>query len=98
MHMAEIILESAKAVDISMGELKTMRKNPDVALEQCAKLHDLEHEGDDIYDNFVKDLFENEQDPKELIKMKDIMQSMETATDSANHIAKIIHIIIVKYA
>lgn len=98
MHMAEIILECAKAVDAAIGELKIMRKDPTIALEQCAKLHDLEHEGDDVYDNFVKELFESETDPKELIKLKEIMQSMETATDSANHVSKTIHIIIVKYA
>lgn len=98
MHMAEIILEDAKAIDIACGELKTMSKNPTIALEQCAKLHDLEHEGDDVYDNFVQELFELEVDVKELIKIKEIMACMEEATDRANHIGKTIKTIIVKYA
>lgn len=98
MHMAEIILECAKTIDVAFGELKTMTKKPAIANEQCAKLHDLEHEGDDVYDNFVKELFESDIDPKELIKCKEIMQSLETATDCANHVGKTLQIIIAKYA
>lgn len=98
MHMAEIILEDAKAIDIAMGELKTLNKKPSIALEQCNKLHDLEHEGDDVYDNFVSELFEMEMDAKELIKIKEIMSCMEEATDRANHVGKTLKTIIVKYA
>lgn len=98
MHMAEIILECTKAIDIAFGELKTMSQKPAIATEQCAKLHDLEHEGDDVYDNFVKELFETEQDARELVKIKEIMQSMESATDMANHVGKTLMIIIAKYA
>jgi len=98
MHMAEIILECAKAIDVAFGELPTMSKKPAIAIAQCGKLHDLEHEGDDVYDNFVKELFETEQDARELIKIKEIMQSMESATDMANHVGKTLMIIIAKYA
>ena len=98
MHMAEIILEGAKSINIAFGELPTMTRHPAIAIEQCAKLHDLEHEGDDVYDNYVKELFESEHDAVELIKMKEIMQSMENATDVANHVGKTLQIIIAKYA
>lgn len=98
MHMAEIILEGAKSIRIGMAELKTMNKHSELALEQCQKLHDLEHEGDDVYDNFVKELFETEQDARELVKLKDLMQGMESATDKANSVGKILKTIIVKYA
>lgn len=98
MHMAEIILEGAKAIEVAFGELKTINKKPAIALEQCTKLHDLEHEGDDVYDNFVKDLFEQEEDARELIKIKEIMQCMEEATDRANRVGKTLKTIIVKYA
>lgn len=98
MHMAEIILEDAKAIQIAFGQMKTMNKKPAIALEQCARLHDLEHEGDDVFDNFVKDLFEQEDDALELIKIKEIMKCMEEATDRANRVGKTLKTIIVKYA
>ncbi len=98
MHMAEIILEGTKAMRLALNELKTINKKPQAALEQCKKMHDLEHEGDDVYDNFVKELFETEKDPIELIKIKEIMSEMEQATDEINKVGKSLQTIIVKYA
>lgn len=98
LHMAEVILEGAKAIQAAVRELPHMSKRPEIALQQCEKLHDLEHEGDDVYDNFVKELFETESDVKELIKIEEIMQNMEEATDRANHVGKTMKTIIVKYS
>ena len=98
MHMAEIILECAKCIRTGMNELKTMSKKSELALNQCQKLHDLEHEGDEVYENFLKDLFNSEKDAIELVKMKDLMQGMESATDKANSVGKTLKTIIVKYA
>lgn len=98
MHMAEIILEGAKCIRIGMSELKTMSKKSELALEQCQRLHDLEHEGDEVYETFLKELFENEKDAVELLKMKDLMQGMESATDKTNSVGKTLKTIIVKYA
>lgn len=98
MYMAEILLQGAKAIHSAFGELKTLNKKPAKALEECNKLHDLEHEGDDVYDNFVKDLFETEDDARELIKIKEIMSCMEEATDRANSVGKTLKTIIIKYA
>lgn len=97
-RMAEIINEGCLAIQIALAELKTINKKPAVALEQCGKLHDLEHEGDDVYELFVKELFEEEQNSIELIKTKEIMQEMEKTTDKANAVGKILKTIIVKYA
>lgn len=98
LHMAEIILEGAKCERIGLNELQTMSKHPEVTLEQCQKLHDLEHEGDDVYESFLQELFESETDAIELIKMKDLMQGMESATDKANSVGKTLKTILIKYA
>ncbi len=98
MHMAEIILEGAKCVRVGMTELKTINKKPHLALEQCQRLHDLEHEGDEVYESFLQDLFENEKNAVELVKLKDLMQGMESATDKENSVGKALKTIIVKYA
>ena len=97
-RMTEIISECCDAINISLHELKTINKNPELALKQCELLHDLEQEADEIYENFVKKLFEEETDTKEIIKNKEIVQHMERTTDMAKHVGKIIKTIIVKYA
>ena len=66
--------------------------------ECCAKLHEIENQADDVYELFVKKLFEEETDCIELIKVKEIMQELERTTDAAEHVGKILRSLIVKYA
>lgn len=97
MHMAEIVIECAKAIRKAFEELPNLKRRPAVALEQCVRLHDLEHEGDDVYGDFVQELFESDTDAREVIKIKEIMASLESATDCANKVGKTLKTIIVKY-
>jgi len=97
MHMAELVIECAKCVRVAMDELPNIKRHPQLALEQCQKLHDLEHEGDDVYGNFVHALFEQETDARELIKIKEIMGGLETATDCANRVGKTLKATIIRY-
>lgn len=97
-EMCRIILDCCYAVQVAVGELKTINKKPAVALQQCQKLHDLEQKGDELYENFIRQFFEMEEDTKELIKNKEIMQDLERTTDIAKAVGKIIKTIIVKYA
>ena len=97
MHMAELVIECAKCIQVAMAELPNIKRHPQVALEQCRQLHDLEHEGDDVYGEFVHALFEQETDARELIKIKEIMGCLETATDCANRVGKVLKLAIVKY-
>ena len=97
MHMAEIVIECARSMRKAAGALSEIKKNPQVALNECAKLHELEHEGDDVYGDYIEELFQSELDAKEVIKMKEIMGSLESATDCANKVGKALKTIIVKY-
>lgn len=62
------------------------------------KLHDIENQADDVYELFVKKLFEEEKDCIELIKIKEIMHELEKTTDAAERVGKILRNLIVKYA
>lgn len=96
--MCRVISNACHAASIAVKELKTINKKPDIALQQCTILHDLEQEGDELYEEFVKDIFEYEKDTIELVKNKEIMQELEGTTDFAKIIGKTIKTIIVKYA
>ena len=63
----------------------------------CVELHDLENQADDVYEFFIRRLFEEEKDSIELIKIKEIMQELERTTDAAEHVGKILKNLIVKY-
>ena len=80
-EMCYIIQKGTVSVRAAVYELKTVTKKPQVALEQCNILHDLESEGDELYENFIKALFESTDDSIELVKLKEIMQDLERTTD-----------------
>jgi uncharacterized protein Yka (UPF0111/DUF47 family) len=75
-----------------------LKKNHDAIKQYCAELKLVENKADDVYENFLIDLFENQKDAIEIIKLKEIMSELEKATDAAEHVGKIIKTIIVKYA
>jgi hypothetical protein len=83
-----------KAVD----ELDVLKKSSKKIKAYCNDLHDIENKADDVYEAFLIDLFENEKDGIELIKLKEIMTELEKATDITEYGGKIIKTIIVKYA
>lgn len=100
MHgLADNIKQGCEAIKIALESLNGVSKHPAVALEQCNRLHELEHAADDIYEQFITDVFvEYADNSVELIKLKEIMYELEKATDKAKNVGKAIKSIIVKYA
>jgi predicted phosphate transport protein (TIGR00153 family) len=89
--------DSARFILKAVVELEDVRKNTDSIKSYCTELHSIENKADDIYENFLVDLFEQEKDGIEVMKMKEIMNELEKATDTAEHVGKIIKTILVKY-
>ncbi len=87
------VLELAKAIP----ELRTM-SNMRAITDACVKINSLENHADDIYDRAIADLFDQESNAVELIKMREIYQALEIATDKCEDSANVIETIIIKYA
>ena len=96
--LALLIREGAICIGKAVDELDVLKKNSKKIKEYCAELHTIENKADDVYENFLIDLFENQKDAVEIIKLKEIMYELEKATDAAEYVGKIIKTIIVKYA
>ena len=97
-ELALFIQEEAGYIHKAMDELETFRKKPAALRGYCSKLHDIENQADDLYELFIKKLFEEEKDCIEIIKIKEIMYELEKTTDAAEHVGKILRNFIVKYA
>ncbi len=87
------VLELARAIP----ELRTM-SNMRAITDACVKINSLENHADDIYDRAIADLFDQESNAVELIKMREIYQALEIATDKCEDCANVIETIIIKYA
>lgn len=93
--LAEVIEESAKEIQQAVFQLRSL-KNEIRIREALVRINGLENQADDIYDTAIADLFQNEKDPINLIKMKDILSHMETATDKCEDVANVIETILIK--
>lgn len=98
LEMAKLIREDAVCIGKAIDELDVLKKDAKRIKLYCTELHDIENKADDVYENFIIELFEKETDSIELIKLKEIMGGLEKTTDAADYVGKIIKMIIVKNA
>lgn len=93
--LAELILESTRLIDSGIKELKNL-KGIHKLTEICIQISKIENEADDLYHIAISRLFEKETDSIELIKIKDILESLERATDKAKNVSNVFKTFIIK--
>jgi len=96
--MAQLLDKASDVVLQAVTELSNVKKNAKNIRKLCNELHDIENSADEVYEEFLSDLFANETDGIEIIKLKEIMRELENAIDADEGVAKVIKTIIVKYA
>jgi len=74
-----------------------LEKNGHV-MEHCAEVNRLEDVADHVSRRAIADLFEREKDPIQLIKLKELYETLEYATDKAEDAANVLEAIVVKSA
>jgi predicted phosphate transport protein (TIGR00153 family) len=67
-------------------------------LEHCVEINRLEDEADSVCREAIANLFEHEKDPIELIKMKELYEVLEMATDKAEDAANVLEAVVLKSA
>jgi len=93
--LSEIIEHSAKEIHVAVSNMKDMNNAVRIR-EAIVRINSLENHADDIFDNAVAELFENEKDAIRIMKVKEILANMETATDKCEDVANVIETIMVK--
>jgi uncharacterized protein len=96
--MAEILYQVAVEIEASVNHLNDAAKNKDKIIHSCRAINNLENKADELYHIGISSLFENEKDPFELIKMKEILETLEKSVDKAEDISDTIKTIMVKLA
>ncbi len=79
-----------------ISKLSHVRGSTDI-ISHCRITSDIEHIIDDLYREAVGKLFETN-DAVNIIKLKDIYETIETASDRCVDVADVIEDIILKYA
>ena len=96
-RLAELIHKSTEELQIAVTELKNMKHISKIK-ESTVKINSIENHADDVFDTAIAKLFEDEKNAIELIKMKDILSALETATDKCEDAANVIDTILIKNA
>lgn len=98
LDLAKMIYTATEWILKAVEELDILKKSPTKITQYCKELHEIENRADEVYQIFITNLFAEETDAIEIIKLKEIVNVLETTTDEADHVGKIIKTIIVKYA
>jgi predicted phosphate transport protein (TIGR00153 family) len=94
---AKILNKAIKKVKYIVHAMKNM-KNAKMILDACVEINTLENEGDIVMRMTMTRLFEQEKDPIELIKWKEIFERIEEAIDVCEDVANVVEGIVLKYA
>ncbi|HQF48454.1 MAG TPA: DUF47 family protein [Flavobacterium alvei] len=95
--LTEINLEACQNIDSAVKELRDLKKMKKIT-DACSRISKLEAKSDSVYDKAVADLFENETDAKNIIKYKEVLSVLETATDKCKGVASVLESISVKHS
>ena len=93
-ELAAMIVEQSE--ELAQG-VSLLEKNK-LVLEHCVEVHRLENEADRLSRKAIADLFDNEKDPIQLIKIKELYEVLETATDKAEDAANVLEAVALKSA
>ena len=94
-EMAHELVKATKEVEYMISKLQNI-KNPKDMIQHCRNTSDIEHTVDDLYREAIKELFETD-DAIKIIKLKDIYETMETASDRCVDVADVVEDIVLKY-
>jgi len=95
--LASLIQVQTEELRRALLELKNMEKMRDIT-NALVRINSIENHADDVFENALAKLFENEKDAVQLIKIKELLSMMETATDKCEDAANVIESIVVKMA
>jgi predicted phosphate transport protein (TIGR00153 family) len=98
LRLSDLLVRGAEKVAEMVSLLRQPGKASDRLAALALELNQLENEADQAYQQAIARLFQEENDPKELIKWKDILELIESATDRCEDVSDIIEGIVLENA
>jgi predicted phosphate transport protein (TIGR00153 family) len=95
-ELANILLSASQEVYFLMTRLRRL-KNTQELIEHCNNISKYEHQADSVYMSAIAELFEVEANPIEIIKLKEVYETLEGAQDRCADVADVIEDITLKY-
>jgi uncharacterized protein len=93
-ELAALIVTQSEELSIAV---ELLNKNQ-LLLDHCVEVNRLENEADRVSRKAIAELFEHEKDPIQLIKLKELYEVLEAATDKAEDAANVLEAVALKSA
>jgi uncharacterized protein len=97
-ELAQMVYDGAREVEAAIHCLKDPVANKGKITQACDRVKVIEHEADELYFLGVSELFEKEEDPKELLKNNKILEILERCVDEEEDITDTLKSILIKMA
>ncbi len=96
-QLADLLLQCAERVQAAVGLLASMADAPAI-LKICQEIDKLESDADRVMRAAISDLFRSETDVRQVIKLKAVYESLESATDKCQDVANTIESVVLENA
>ena len=93
-EMSKVLLSQVKEISAAVKKLQ----DNDHVVERCIEINRLENDADRLFQTAIARLFNEAKDPIDVIKKKEIIETLERATDKAEDVANVLQTIMVKNA
>ena len=93
--LTDILGKTVQEVKKAVEHLRHLRGTETIT-KYCIEINRLENEGDFIFRGAVAKLFEAHEDPLDVIKWKEIYESIENAIDSCEDVANVLEAVALK--
>lgn len=97
-ELVALVVKSGKQVDRACSYLADLKDKRLKIEARCARIVDLESEGDRLYRREMAKLFRECTDPIEIIKWKEILMLLEDVLDDCEDVADLLKGVLLKYA
>lgn len=94
-EMADVIRKVGETLQEAMAHIR--RAELKAVLPLTVEINRLENQGDHLFRAAMRDLFQNEQDVRDIIKWREVYDELEAATDSAEDVANVMEGVVLKY-
>ena len=92
--LAGIILKQTE----ELGKAVSLLSKNGKLMTHCVEVNRLENEADQVSREAIGRLFDGDYDPITLIKLKELLEILETATDKAEDVANVLETVVLKNA
>jgi predicted phosphate transport protein (TIGR00153 family) len=97
-ELADMVYDGAKEIEIAIHCLKDPVAHKEKIMTACDRVKKIEHNADEVYFTGVAELFDKEEDPKELLKNNKILEILERCVDEEEDVTDTLKAILIKMA